>query len=188
MRKFVLSMVVAMFAMTAVVKADSIYVMAGSPTVTGSGPYTWSYDMELSAGSTIQSGDYFIILDFVGFTGTWTAPAGWTLTTPLVSSPIFGTSTSASGTDSPSIINLKWTYSGANIVGAAAPFGTFTADSIYKYKTLGIVLAQDHSTAFPSIAVVNSGATVVPAVPLPAAAWAGLGLLGLVGAIRMRKA
>src|SRR5437764_14186069 len=56
-----------------------------TPTVSSG---TWTYQVNLSAGSQVQNGDEFIIYDFGGYTGgSITAPAGWTATAQLITPP-----------------------------------------------------------------------------------------------------
>ena len=38
-----------------------------TPTISGAGPYTWTYTVTLEGNSSISSGDFFTIFDFAGF-------------------------------------------------------------------------------------------------------------------------
>src|ERR1700684_1435576 len=72
--------------------------------VTGSGPYTWNYEISVDGLENLVAGtSYFTIYDFAGYVGgTISAPTGWTDSvqflgiTPSMQNP----------TDSPTLENL----------------------------------------------------------------------------------
>jgi hypothetical protein len=78
----------------------------------------------LSAGTLYD--DYFTIYDFVGFTGAHTEPAGWTFISQLVGP----TDSNILATDSPTIANLTWYWTGATLVGPMTIPG-FSATSTF---------------------------------------------------------
>lgn len=177
-------------------QAESILVDVGSPTVTGSGPFTWSYAVSVSSSATVQPGDFFVIVDFQGYVpSSNTQPAGWTFSTQAVTGPITGLSgTVQAATDSAAVPNLRWTYTGPTPVsiGPGVSLGTFTADSVYSIKHPGVLVAVDHNhnpgSSTDDLLDVNSQSIDVPAVPLPATGSVGLALLaGLGGAMVLRR-
>lgn len=171
--------------------ANTINVSA--PTVTGSGPYTWSYTTKLDGTGAIHQvpvagePDYFQIDAVAGFTGftsaTFTGAMGsvWT----AAANPIGG-----------GLVDLVFTYTGgasADMFNTIDPLVTVSFTDIYGRKARGFWESRDHSesaaggTVDGYEALVNGQRTFVPAVPLPAAAWGGMGLLGLLAAARIRR-
>ena len=122
--------------LSAVVGTSSTSVFAGLlPTTStstydaGTNSYSYTYGVVLTSESTVQKGDYFTVYDFAGYTGSASAPAGWTLT-------MSNTGTTPSGisvTDSSSTVNLTWTYTGDTTLqgatGQSYDVGTFSASS-----------------------------------------------------------
>src|SRR6266478_3015830 len=110
-------------------------------SVTGSGPFTWTYDATLQPGSEVtvapipapaNTSNFFTIYDFAGFTGVQTHPVGWAFSTALVGQTPAGTAPS----DSPTVLNLTWTYVGPPAENEGSPttatdLGLFTAGSVY---------------------------------------------------------
>src|SRR5712691_2646935 len=88
-------------------RADIIpSLVTGSPT--GSGPYTYTYDANLTLQQRLVSGNFFTIYDFAGFTGTHSQPLNW-----MFSSALIGTTPSTVlPVDSGAQPNLTWTYTG----------------------------------------------------------------------------
>lgn len=167
-------------------QADSILVGGFSATPSGSNE-TFEYDMILVGPSTARTTDFFVIFDFRGYTGVHSEPAGWTLTTELLTGPITGSNGTLTIADSATILNLHWTRTGANIVGAQ-PLGTFKAETNIPGNStkIGELGARDFSNLLKAPRT-NEDLVPVP-VPLPAAALSGMALLGALGAARMRKA
>jgi hypothetical protein len=160
--------------------ANSITVDFASPTVTAVGSeFRWDYAISVAANAEVQSGDGFTIYDFAGYTGTFAIPAGWSLDSSNTNAPDYLFETRAS-TDSPVVTDLILTYSGPDIGAALTPtsLGTFSFNSIYGLKANGFLEGLDHSIA-PNLAQSNNFNTEVPlGVPVPAALWGGLGLMG----------
>src|SRR5438552_2623385 len=66
------------------VRADIVPVLgvgddAPSPSPSAGG-FTWTYDAILHSEQKVQTGDFFTIYDFFGYTGVHSEPAGWSLT------------------------------------------------------------------------------------------------------------
>jgi hypothetical protein len=105
------------------IKADP-----GSPSGTP-GPYTYSFSATLAAGDTLNTGDFFRIYDFQGFTGTETAPAGWSFSQAL-SNPVPPPAVVLQFGDDPTIPNLIWTYTGpSKVIDGPITIKGFSAQS-----------------------------------------------------------
>lgn len=175
--------------------ANSITVAIGTPVVTdlGNGTYEWAYGTVLSAGSEIQAGNFFEIVDFGAVLGI-SAPSDWSALTQT-SSQVNGVDVQLAFNNLPADgpnANVLFTYNGPQIGSATSPtdLGTFRLISAESSAMPGAIIGNDHqfvsgSGVGPS--QTNFGPTAVP-VPLPAAAWGGMALLGLIGAARARKA
>jgi len=188
----------------------SANIIPTQTTTTGTGPYTWSFDLQLSNDQNIVSGlapstnpvqnttDYLTgfltIYDFAGYIpGTCAAPTGWTCTAQNVGF----TPADVVPVDNPNIVNLTWSYtSGPTIVGQApgVDLGIFSANSIYSHATQVSYAARGIKNLGMQIGTIsdNVGSTSGPAssVPEPAPAAslaAGLGLAGLVWKVRRSR-
>jgi hypothetical protein len=174
-------------------QAESIVMALTGFSITPAGTGgIFNYPMELDGPSIARTGDFFVIFDFKGFIpGSNVEPNGdWSFTAELVSAPIVGAAGTLGVTDSATITNLRWTRTGADLPNNNIPLalGTFSAGSTAHAFTTGGLGARDFSTSsFTPGVRVNSDIVPVP-VPLPAAAWGGMALLGALGAARMRKA
>lgn len=176
-------------------------------TVTGTGPFTWNYTVNLDAnqnavpgptpGASTPSGvgvtsgtnaDYFTIYDFAGFTGVHSEPAGWGFQSLAVGS----TPSDVVPTDNPAIVNLTWYRTGTTLLGPQTPIGTFSAQS-----TLGAGALVSYTSSGTRNSGASAGTTVssigtvlapVGTVPEPAS----FGLLGMslvsLGMIRRKFA
>lgn len=159
------------------VKAD---LVVNYINTTGSGPYTFNYDVTLGSDTLLETGRFFTIYDFLGYTGTYSVPANWVVSpahntgaNPTTVTPIV---------DDINIPNITVTYTGAN-TSAAGSFGTFSFDSIYGQTQDGEFSSNSRSTTGSKREIDTHGFTTVPAVPLPAASWMGLALLGVMGGV-----
>jgi hypothetical protein len=123
-----------------------------STTITGTGPFNWTYDLQLSTDQNVNSGiapsinpvphtnltfaGFFTIYDFAGYiNGSCAGPAGWTCTAQNVGF----TPDDVVPTDNPSIVNITWAYTtGPTIVGqpSGKDLGLFSAQSINDLPTL----------------------------------------------------
>jgi hypothetical protein len=159
--------------------ADSIFAPA-PPTVTPVGPlFKWDYAVIVSQGSQVMAGDAFTIYDFAGFTGTFSIPAGWSLDATNTNAPDYTFQTRAT-TDNSTVTDLILSYSGATVGSTASDtsLGTFSFTSIFGDKANSFFESQDHTIFNGAVQTDNHNTQVPVGVPVPAAVWGGLGLLG----------
>lgn len=167
-----------------------------TPTITGTGPYTWTYGITGDTAEQVVAGNYatcmggtacgtfFTIYDFQGYVaGSIFAPTGWTGTT-------MATGLTPSGqlvTDS-SVVNLVFTYNGATIpvptlsgFGAQTSFNTINNGGTFSYE------AQKISN--PSAPDQGQGPLNVPqsSVPEPISMTMLGGGLAVLGLLRFRR-
>ena len=169
--------------------ANSIYAPA-PPTVSPSGSnFKWDYAVIVSQGSQVVSGDAFTIYDFAGFVGvSGVLPTGWTLTSTAPNSPDYAFQTRAT-TDNSTVTDLTLTYSGSTTgsTGSDTALGTFSFISTFGLRADSFFESQDH-TIFNGAAQTDNHNTQVPVgVPVPAALWGGLGLLGALFTAKVSK-
>ena len=120
-------------------------------SITGSGPFIWTYNLQLSNDQNVNSGaapstnpvahanqafaGFFTIYDFGGYiNGSCTGPVGWTCT----SQNIGFTPDDVVPFDNPAVANITWVYtSGPTILGQplGKDMGFFSAQSIYNVPT-----------------------------------------------------
>lgn len=160
--------------------ADSIYAPA-PPVVSPSGPnFQWDYNVIVSQGSQVMPGDAFTIYDFGGFVGvSGLLPAGWTLTSTAPNSPDYAFQTRAT-TDNSTITDLTLTYAGPTVGSTASdtPLGIFSFISTSGLRADSFFESQDHTIFNGALQTDNHNTQVPVGVPVPAALWGGLGLLG----------
>jgi hypothetical protein len=162
-------------------------------TVTGSGPYAYHYTIQLTNNSILNPGDFFEIVDFNGLVagsdsvvGIATLSADWTFSAPLFTGTVTNGTQSITVADDNSTSNLRWTYTGTaltNNTGASVNLGIFSASSINPPGREGDLMAKD-STISGGLRV-NGDNPILP-VPVPAVAFSGLALFGVLGASRVR--
>lgn len=181
-------------------------IIPTSITIAGSGPYTWSYDLQLAKDQNVNSGfaptvnpvphtnltfaGFFTIYDFAGYIGgSCSGPAGWTCTAQNLGF----TPDDVIPTDNPNTVNLTWAYTtGATILGqpSGVGLGTFSAQSTYGTPTLVSYSGRGIANSGPQVGTIadNVGNTQGPTpTPEPATmALVGSGLLA--GAFRLRSA
>lgn len=159
--------------------ADSIFAPA-PPTVTPVGPnFKWDYAVVVSTGSQVMSGDGFTIYDFAGFTGTFAIPASWSLSSGSTNAPDYAFQTRAT-TDNSTVTDLILTYSGPTIGSTVSDtaLGTFSFTSTFGLSASSFFESQDHTIFDGKVQTDNHNTLVPVGVPVPAALWGGLGLLG----------
>ena len=167
--------------------ANSILVVNGYPTVTGTGPYTWTYQERVTNDAQVQTNDFFVIVDFNGFvSGSNAQPANWSFATVGNIGTLTGSNQSLTPTNNPAIPDLVWTYTGTPTIVGEQILGNFSAQSIYGQQTVGVQVGMDH-TISPNLPEVNGQNIFTPAVPVPAAVWGGVSLLGMLGGGRLWK-
>jgi hypothetical protein len=166
----------------AVGKTASAALIGLAPNVSSG---TWTYQVDLSAGSQVQNGDEFIIYDFGGYNaGSIAAPAGWTATAQLLTAPPVGVI--LANPDDPTLNNLVFVRSGGTVTNGGAneiSLGNFSATTTFTSSGFDSFAYQDHSNANPNGPPGTGQASIaVPAVPEPAAltiAATGISLLTL---------
>jgi hypothetical protein len=162
------------------VSADSIFAPS-PPTVTPVGPlFVWDYAVIVSQGSEVRTSDAFTIYDFAGFTGAFVIPAGWTLDATNPNAPDYTFQTRAT-TDSASTTDLQLKYIGIPSLGSSAsdtPLGKFSFTSTIGVRADSFFESQDHTIFNGAVQTDNHNTQVPAGVPVPAALWGGLGLLG----------
>lgn len=164
-----------------------------TPMISGAGPYTWTYSVNLVGFSSIDAGDFFTILDFAGFVpGTQTVVANWTASSAnsgVCPADLAGT---CAGFDDPAVPNLTWTYTGTGIANPntnpATVFflGNFAANSTFNMPRNDWFFSRDNDLAAPHTDEGAGGNTNVPAsVPEPSSLLLfGSGLTALAFARR----
>lgn len=182
-------------------------IIPTSTTITGTGPFTWTYDLQLSKDQNVNSGTaptsnpvphnnltfagFFTIYDFAGYvSGSCSAPTGWSCTAQNLGF----TPDDVTPTDNPNITNLTWSYlSGPTILGqtGGVDLGLFSAQSIYDTPTLVSYSARGIANSGPQVGTIadNVGNTQGPmATETPEPATLGLLGIGLafLGAIRTK--
>lgn len=174
--------------------ADINPVAPGIPTITGTGPYTYTYGVELSSTETLVSGNFFTMFDVNGLiSGSEVAPAGFTASENFTGPNAQGDFNSApAAIDSASILNVTYTYSGPTVAGnpnAPTGLGNFSFQSIYPVASTresftavaelsgtSVLNANGTSYVGPTVSAttVPEPATVVPFL------LGGLGLMALI--------
>jgi hypothetical protein len=175
--------------------------------VTGIGPFTWTYDFQLSADQNVNAGlaptsnpvphtnltfaGFVTIYDFSGYvTGSCTGPAGWTCTAQNVGF----TPDDVVPTDNASIANITWSYtSGPTLLGqpAGMDLGNFSAQSTFSQPTLVSYASRGIANAGPQVGTIadNVGNTQGPSeVPEPTSVTLmGSGLIALAVLARRQR-
>jgi len=188
----VLMVVVAVIGVVVPLAQASSIIISLPPTITpiGGGVFTWTYTASM-ADARLLPGDFLVVYDFaqfVGFPALPPLPLGWAAGVQLVG-PIPGQTTPV---DNAGILNLVFTYGGIPLATAPPPpggslfLGVFSANSMGNIRITGEYAAQDANWVDLSLQA-NLGYTSVPAIPLPAAGWAGLSLLGVLGLRRRSR-
>jgi PEP-CTERM motif-containing protein len=180
-------------------------IIPTSTTITGTGPFTWTYNLQLSKDQNVNSGfaptsnpvphtnltfaGFFTIYDFAGYeAGSCAGPAGWTCSAQMLGF----TPDDVVPTDNPNIVNITWAYTnGATILGqpSGVGLGDFSAQSIYNSPTLVSYSGRGIANSGPQIGTIadNVGNTQGPTpTPEPTTlALFGAGILA--GAFRLKS-
>ncbi len=180
----------------------NIIPIGTAASITGTGPYTWSYNLQLSQDQDAVPGlapaanpvphmnlafaSFFTIYDFDGYVnGSCAGPAGWACTAQNVGF----TPDDVLPTDNAAIVNLTWAYvSGPPITGnpSGMNLGDFTARSVHNtitqvdYAARGIKnIGSQAGTVGDNVGVTQG--PVALAIPEPSSlALVSLALTGLV--------
>jgi hypothetical protein len=178
--------------------------------ITGSGPYLWTYDFQLSGDQDVHSGlpptaspvahtnvsfgSFVTIYDFAGYVaGSCFAPAGWVCSSQNVGF----TPDDVLPNDDASLPNLTWVYTtGPTLSGQpdGLDLGLFGAASVYNNVTLVSYAARAVKNVGASAGTIadNVGLTQGPSatlLPEPASlALSGLALALMAGVLPRRQA
>jgi hypothetical protein len=149
--------------------ADTIFA-PNPPTVTPVGStYRWDYDVIVTQGSEVRSGDGFTIYDFAGFRSVGTPlPGGWSLNSSQTNAPDYTFQTRAT-TDNAAIVDLILNYAGPTVGSSSSntALGTFSFISDFGLPANSFFESADH-TIFNGAAQTDNHNTQVPlGVPEP---------------------
>jgi hypothetical protein len=184
----------AVVGLAGVAKADIVPIL-DSVTATGGG-WSWNYNAELHQSQKVWDANlnkpisYFTIYDFEGFTGNVTTPSDWTYSAQATGvTPAGITPTEADAADKP---NITFTYIGTVTLFGPQVFGLFGIESTIGPRQVQLVsftsraIKHAPGTLSNNTVVSNRGDVEGPGaiVPLPAASWMGLALLGGLAGFR----
>jgi hypothetical protein len=164
----------------------NVNLTMSSPTDLGSGTYRYDYELVLAGTEQFTLGDYFTIYDFAGFTGTTGTPAGFTASSNLIGQ----TPATQIVADNPTIPNITFTKVSGGSLGAGTYGGFFGVSTLDLPVAGTFSIAGTDNGRFVG-AFEGNGITGVPSVPEPGmvafAATSGMGLLGMMGRVRLRS-
>lgn len=175
-------------ALAASCRADTIQVsFVSTASELASGLFKYEvWETGTPGKARVQTGDFFTVYDFYGFIpGSQSVVANWVQTaqSPGVTPPDVNPPDLAS-------TNLTWTYRGATPIDAPTLLGVFSAKSVYTTAQSGWYASQDRKNVAGTWTLTGWNAETVtpnpggPSLPLPAASWSGLALIGLVVGLR----
>lgn len=171
--------------------ADAAVVTLEGITSNGPSDFTFTYEGTLTPDEGVSTGDRLVIYDFRGY-----IDGSISATIANVATSVEFTSTdpvTPGFTDDPTVVNLVFTYTGADFRTSGGPFDDFdftglSARSRFGGAALGAFFGlstKNNPDGFPGgsgTAVFTLGSVTVPAVPEPAT-WAmmvgGFGIAGL---------
>jgi hypothetical protein len=133
-------------------------------SITGSSPnFTWNYSANVTVDETVNTGDFFTIYDFGSIApGSNTQPTGWTFSQALIGP----TAALTSPTDNANVLNLTWTYNGANPIVGSAALGLFSVITNTDQLKTGQFTAQATRNSGPNAGTKISNVGTV-SVPVP---------------------
>jgi hypothetical protein len=186
---------VAMFGLLAVGSARAESIITPHIQVTGpvAGVYTHEYEVDFFGQNTLSAvgahPDLFAVLDIHGLTGATFVPtlyggssSDWTVTFPTQTTTWSYGTAYVFGGDLAVLKNVQVTKTaGADVVNLSGSLKVL--GSLFIYSTIedivpGICVGGYEQTT-TGFELMNSDPTMVP-IPVPAAMWTGLGLLGLL--------
>jgi hypothetical protein len=194
-------LVVAMGLLSSMASASTITNLV---QVTGpvAGVFTLEYEVSFYGTNTISAigthPDLFAVLDIHGLTGASFVPSAfggsssdWAVTFPWQTTVWSFGFAQIYGGDLAVLKNVEVTKVAGldvvNLTGVKQILGT-----LYVYSTIGDVVpgvcvgGYERGTDGTGVELTNSDPTAVP-IPVPAAMWTGMALLGLIGAAKLRK-
>lgn len=134
------------------------------------GMYRYTYSIQLPTDSVLRPGDYFTIYNFDGFVPGSAMASGsaysgdWTFS----SSNLGPTPSGVLPADDPTIPNLTWTYTGAEInINAQIGLGNFWAVSLYPTTTESWFTASTGSSTGVTDNNITPTEVPVPSAPPP---------------------
>lgn len=177
--------------------ANAAVITLESVTDNGPNGFTFRYQGTLGPDEGVRSGDRLVIYDFAGYIdGSIMAPGSVQTTTELTSSdPV-----TPGFSDDPTLVNLVFTYTGADFRASGGPFAPFNFNGLSARSTFGGTIADafftlttknnpDGAPGGSGTPVFTLGSVTVPnAIPEPATWAMMLGGFGLAGAAMRRRA
>lgn len=204
MKRFTLACLVALAPL-----ASWANIIPKGSSITGIGPFLWSYDLQLSQDQDVHPGtapvvnpvphqnltfgSFMTLFDFTDYIpGTCVGPVGWTCTAQLVGF----TPDDVSPNDDPLVPNLTWTYTSGPILSGqpnGLDLGTFSAQTTLglegpvSYAARGVKNSGSASGTIADNVGTTRGPLAVQTVPEPASMVLATAALGLLGWTRRRK-
>jgi hypothetical protein len=187
-KKFAIGLIAVAAAIGA--RADIIPTLNPGSPAAAPGGFKWNYSTNVTVDQTVNTGDFFTIYDFGNFVaGSNLQPAGWTFSSSLV-----GTNPSlVTPTDSPSLMNLTWTYTGSAPIPGSSVLGDFSVVAATSQLRTSNFAAQATRSSGPDAGtkIDNVGQVSVP-VPemsalLPILSVCGAGLAASVPSLLRRR-
>lgn len=168
-------------------RADIIPTLTST---TAEGPdFRWNYTANVTLDEMVKTGDYFTIYDFGSIVpGSNTQPAGWAFSTSLTGV----TPSRVNPVDDPTLLNLTWTYTGADTIMGPHSLGEFSVLTTTNQLRTGDFAAEATRSSGPQAdtKVDNVGNIAVPVPEMSALApmigVCGIGVAGFVSS-RLRR-
>jgi len=166
-------------------------------TANGANDFTFTYEGTLGPDEGVRSGDRLIIFDFAGYIdgSVFSTIADVQATTEFTSTdPV-----TPGYTDDPNLVNLVFTYTGADFRASGGPFGPFDFSGIGARSTFGRIVEDaffglttknnpDNRPGGSGTPIFSLGSVSVPAAIPEPATWAMMiGGFGLAGAAMRRR-